>query len=345
MSNYKCLKDSKTKTYIIPTNEWLEPLNELITDSISTKGLLMLSKFRKTHDVVVKITRNITNNYPIIEFAGKNLLDMPNFVKTFCSFKCDESTINLDNKYNGVKSYCMQKTTNIVTEEISIEIMYKYRLNIDKKIYRYLRGEKIKDFLDKNTLHPKRGLLNKDTVEHIMKQLIFGQLNAFQKIGFLHMDIHLYNIMYADKTNEIELNYLFSHKNLILSTTEIVSPSIRNYSIKTTREFILCDLDKCIIFNSNITLPPHNENNLLIMNIIQTINRCSELFDTVTDKNTFRKISDLIQNHERDYFHYERKDLRTFYKTGKTLEEYKEDVLQIMNIFVAKMNGLRKYKN
>jgi len=315
MSSYKCLKDSKTKTYVIPTNEWLEPLNELITDSISTKGLLMLSKFRKTHDVVVKITRNITNNYLIIEFAGKNLLDMPNFVKTFCSFKCDESTINLDNKYNGVKSYCMQKTTNIVTEEISIEIMYKY----------------------KNTLHPKRGLLNKDTVEHIMKQLIFGQLNAFQKIGFLHMDIHLYNIMYADKTNEIELNYLFSHKNLILSTTEIVSPSIRNYSIKTTREFILCDLDKCIIFNSNITLPPHNENNLLIMNIIQTINRCSELFDTVSDKSTFRKISDLIQNHERDYFHYERKDLRTLYKTGKTLEEYKEDVINNSKSYLDKV--------
>ncbi len=43
--SYKCLKDSQTKTYVIPTNEWLEPLNELITDSISTKGLLMLSKF------------------------------------------------------------------------------------------------------------------------------------------------------------------------------------------------------------------------------------------------------------------------------------------------------------
>ena len=69
--SYRCLKDSKTKKYIIPTNEWLEPLNELITDSIATKGLLMLSKFigakcttwhkclGSNHEVVVKITRNV----------------------------------------------------------------------------------------------------------------------------------------------------------------------------------------------------------------------------------------------------------------------------------------------
>ena len=29
--SYKCLKDSKTKQYIVPTNEWLNPLSELIT--------------------------------------------------------------------------------------------------------------------------------------------------------------------------------------------------------------------------------------------------------------------------------------------------------------------------
>lgn len=320
--SYKCLKDSQTKTYVIPTNEWLEPLNELITDSISTKGLLMLSKFKKKHDVVVKITRNITNNYPMIEFAAKKLFDLPNFVKTFCIFKCNESTINLDNKYNGIKSYCVQnqsnqKSTNILidNEEISIEIMYKY----------------------KKTLYSKRGLLNKDTVEHVMKQLVFGQLNAFQKIGFLHMDIHLDNIMFGDKTEEIELKYLFSHKNLILSTSETISPSIRNYSIKTTREIILCDFDKCIILNHNIPLVPYNENNLLIINIIQTINRCSELFDLVTDKNNFRKISDIMQNNERDYFYFERKDLRSFYKNVKTLEEYKEDVINNTKSYLDKV--------
>ena len=313
--SYKCLKDSKTKKYIIPTNEWLEPLNELITDSIATKGLLMLSKFRSNHEVVVKITRNITNNYQTIEFAGKKLLNMPNFVRTFCVFKCDESTINLDNKYNGVKSYCIQKQPNIDSEEISIEIMYKY----------------------KNTLHSKRGLLDKNTVEHIMKQLIFGQLNAFQKIGFLHMDIHLDNIMYNNKTDEIELKYLFSHKNLILSNDKTISPSIRNYSIKTTREFVLCDFDKCIIFNNNLPLVPYNENYLLIINIIQTINRCSELFNTTKDKNDFRKISDAMQNDEKDYFHYERKDLRGFYRTAKSLEEYKEDVINNTKSYLDKV--------
>ena len=36
MTEIKCLKDSETKKYIIPTNEWLVPLEPLIT-SISTR--------------------------------------------------------------------------------------------------------------------------------------------------------------------------------------------------------------------------------------------------------------------------------------------------------------------
>ena len=58
MAEIKCLKNSTTKKYIVPTNEWLVPLEPLIT-SISTKGKLILANMITKEKVVVKITQNI----------------------------------------------------------------------------------------------------------------------------------------------------------------------------------------------------------------------------------------------------------------------------------------------
>ena len=58
MTEIKCLKDSETKKYIIPTNEWLVPLEPLIT-SISTKGKMILAKMISKKKVVVKLTKNV----------------------------------------------------------------------------------------------------------------------------------------------------------------------------------------------------------------------------------------------------------------------------------------------
>jgi hypothetical protein len=55
MTEIKCLKDSETKKYIIPTNDWLIPLKPLIT-SISTKGKIMLAKMIDKEKVIVKLT-------------------------------------------------------------------------------------------------------------------------------------------------------------------------------------------------------------------------------------------------------------------------------------------------
>ena len=285
--SYKCLKDSKTKQYIVPTNEWLNPLSELITNDISTKGLLMLAKFNKTHDVVVKITRDISN-FSAIKFATKKLFDMSNFVKTFCAFVCDESTINLESKYVELKGFCSANKDDKENEKVIIEIMCKYDTSLNSYI----------------------GTFNKDNVEHIMKQLIYAQLNAFEKYGFLHMDIHLGNIMFNKQNKNIELKYFF-HK--------------KHYSIKTAHEFVLCDFDKCIFYNTELHLVEHHPANTLILNIIKTINRCAELFDNKNDRINFRSIADKMQKSSYSYIRYEEKDLRSFYNKYKTFDDYKED--------------------
>ena len=282
--SYKCLKDSKTKQYIVPTNEWLNPLSELITNDISTKGLLMLAKFNKTHDVVVKITRDISN-FSAIKFATKKLFDMSNFVKTFCAFVCDESTINLESKYIESNGFCSANKDD--KEQVIIEIMYKYDTSLNSRL----------------------GTLNKDNVEHIMNQLIYAQLNAFEKYGFLHMDIHLSNIMFNNENKNTELKYFF-HKT--------------RYMIKTAHKFVLCDFDKSIFYNAGLPLVPHKPINTLILNIIRTINKCAELFNNKKDWMEFRLTADKMQMSGYNYIRFEEKDLRSFYNKYITFDEYKE---------------------
>ena len=191
--SYKCLKDSQTKKYIVPTKEWLKPLKELITNDITSKGLIMLSKYHNDHDVVVKITKLNKQKIQLekIKFATKKLSILPNFVVTLCSFNCMESMINMDTKYNEIDAFCNANKNNSENEEIMLEIMKKYKGSLTNSI----------------------GKQNKTMVEHILKQLIYGQLNAFEKIGFLHMDMHLGNILYDSKlADEIVLNYSFNKK-------------------------------------------------------------------------------------------------------------------------------------
>lgn len=317
--SYKCLKDSLTKKYIIPTAKWLNPLEVLITNSMSSKGFLMLSKFNKTHDVVVKITKNVNYKLPIIKYITKKLLNMPNFVnvivcqakldndmikhhrcmtKTFCVFSCIESSLKFDTKYKEQTEFCNKGDD--VGEEIMLEIMYKY----------------------KNSIYHKRKQLNKQMVEHILKQLIFAQLYAFEKYGFLHMDIHLFNIMYGEKSDSIELKYEFNKKQ---------------QSFNTTREFVICDYDKCVVFNEDIPFIEYDENNLLISNIVNTLSVCSELFEDSNDQINFKQIVDDMQIHERGYYYYEEKDLRSLYNKVKSLERYKTDVINNSKSYLNKV--------
>ena len=298
--SYECLKDNENKKYIIPTQEWLEPLSHFVVDSMqSSKGFLMLSKFQKKHKIIVKITRDVTK-YSSIKYASKKLLNVPNFATTFCAFTCDESSLNLETKYKNANSFCKADETDKANKEkVILELMYKY----------------------KGTLMNE--LLNKETVEHIMKQLCFAQLMAFDKYGFLHMDIHLDNIMYGSNTLELKsLQYKFNGKM---------------YEIKTDLEFIICDFDKCVIFDPSMPLVEHNEKHTLLANIIRTLTKSSVLFDNNDDKNLFKSIISEMQFHEHDYYHYEYKDMRSYYRGSKDISEYKIDVIDNVKSYLHKV--------
>jgi hypothetical protein len=126
MAEIKCLKNSETKKYIVPTNEWLKPLKPMIT-SISTKGKIILAKLVDKEKVVVKLTKNVDTRR--IRNISRLLNGSTNFPKIYCVFECREDETNFDTNYLNVNGFC-SGTTNTDTI-ITLEIMklYKHKLS------------------------------------------------------------------------------------------------------------------------------------------------------------------------------------------------------------------------
>ena len=309
MSN-KCPQDKISKKYIIPTDKWLEPLQLFITDDISTKGLLMLAKYMETKDVVVKITKGLNSiKQNRLKFASKKLTGLPNFVATFCSFSCVESSINMETNYTEVKEFCKPNQLDPASnEEVFIEIMPKYTQSLINHLNK----------------------LRKERVENIAKQLILAQLNAFNLYGFMHMDIHLGNILCGPSLTEPkEIIYTFP-SNTYYNKTHI-------YKIIVDREVFITDFDKSIFINPDLEKFKFESTHLLIYNLIRTLNKCAELIAKQDEKIKFKQIIANQQNQENNYIHFEEKDLSAYSKGYKELELYKKDVLNCSFSYLNKV--------
>ena len=297
----KCPRDKTTKQYIIPTNEWLEPLQQFITSDISTQGLLMLAKYMKQKDVVVKITKNLNSiQKNRLKFASKKLTGLQNFVTTFCSFSCNESSINIETNYVNIKGFCLPDKIDSASfsDEIFIEIMPKYS----------------------ESLLVRLGKLKKNRVENIAKQLILAQLNAFNIYGFMHMDIHLGNILCGPVLTESkEIVYTFPANTYYNKTCR--------YKVVTDREVFITDFDKCIFIDPELDPFKFESKHLLLYSLVRTLNKCAELIAKSEERIKFKQIIGNEQFHEYNYILREEKDLFAYQQGYKELELYKEDVL------------------
>ena len=66
----KCLKNSDTKAYIIPTNEWLQPIESLITGSSNAK--IISAKLLDKEKILVRLTANNNKRLPLINSKYPN---------------------------------------------------------------------------------------------------------------------------------------------------------------------------------------------------------------------------------------------------------------------------------
>jgi hypothetical protein len=187
----KCLTDKKNKAYIVPTNEWLKPIEPLITELSDAN--IILARLIDMEKVLVRLTNNSSNKLKII---SSNLSTIPNFPSIYCVIICNEKSEILDAMYNingtPAKGFCNGKSTD---GKITLEIMKYYKKNHINKFYeKKIDIKYVKSFLD---------------------QALSAQLLAFEKFGFLHNDIHRGNIIINKE--DYEYNYNFKSMSAIVN--------------------------------------------------------------------------------------------------------------------------------
>jgi len=206
------INKSKNKNYIIPTNEWLNPIMPFISNDFNAKSLIMLSNLVDQGKVIVKITKN--SNYHKIKTINKYVKSNPNMLYTLKTIQCSEAEINYEVQYKDCLGYCNKDEIETENIEIVLEIMKLYQGSLNNYLNKFSLGE----------------------IEDLMKQILFCQLHIYNKIGFVHNDIHLGNILVKkiDDSKELE-TLIYTIRN-------------RKYMIKTNFKLILSN-SNFILFN------------------------------------------------------------------------------------------------
>ncbi len=192
-----------------PTNKWLKPIEPLKIKDVNTKSLIMIAELINKGTLIAKVSTN--GDYKRIKKINDSITKLSNMINVYYTFECNESEVNLINKYVKIDGFCMtsEKGKNI---KVLIEVIDKYESSISKFI-NYLKLSDIESFLS---------------------QILLCQLNAFESIGFLHNDIHLGNILIKREP----FNNIYSIDKQL-------------YKLKGHNQLLLTDFDRSIIYEFN----------------------------------------------------------------------------------------------
>ncbi len=301
-----CLK--KDKYYIIPTHTWLKPLEPFITKDHNTEGNMMIAEAINKEKVIVKISNGYVPN--IIKFNKLvKEFKLPNFVETYCSFRCYEDFSALDTNYDNYDGFCNgnDKKGDIVT----LEIMKKYK---------------------HGSLEKYRNKLEYQVVVDIIKQVLLAQLMAFYHTQFIHNDFTLGNILLSTKPSIIK--YTFLEDNIELNTINTVYISDFNKA-KLLNEYYFNDKESYIKYFYKYHTLPHNLYNSFI-----------HCLDLLKDKNIKEKIKSKLQkdNILNNILNLSMKDIRSkyknYYEMDRFILEHTSRGVQVTNIlYTALMLG------
>ena len=300
--NFTCPVDKKNKYYIIPTNKWLIPYKKLITNELNENGLLMIIKSVKNEKILVKITKGL--NKDVITF-NELFTNEPNFIKTYCNFSCWENKNNLKSEYKDIGGFCNINDKNN-DHLITLEIMKRYNDgNLEKRTG--------------NTLFK--------AYICILRQIILAQLYAFDKYGFIHLDLHLGNILIEQYDKPINITYLIKNNPYAINDTNII--------IETKLKIIITDFDNCISYDPEIYKKYNPEfldikitydyENTLFSKLVSTILNSTRLLNLENERVIFSKLNNYINTNEN----YRRvkisnnKTLKNYYLNRIKFDEFK----------------------
>ncbi len=295
----------KDKYYVIPTHTWLKPLEPFITQDHNTEGNIMIAEAINKEKVIVKISNGYVPN--IIKF-NKLIKEfkLPNFVETYCSFRCYEDFSALDTNYDG---FCNgnDKKGDIVT----LEIMKKYK---------------------HGSLEKYRSKLEYEVVVDIIKQVLLAQLMAFYHTQFIHNDFTLGNTLLSTKPSIIK--YTFLEDKIELNTINTVYISDFNKATLLNEEYFN---DKELYnnnFNKYHTLPHNLYNSFFCcLDLLKDKKIKEQIIDRVNKNKYITNILNLSIKWIRSKF-------KNYYNMDRFILEHMTSGVQVTNIlYTALMLG------
>jgi hypothetical protein len=183
MGVINCPNINTVKELILPTKEWLEPLEKLLIENDkNTRGKIYVADLLKRGNIIVKIS----NYNPRKKAINDNLYNCPNIVNTYCTFDCNEDLLLIDKN----KQFC-NNTKN----------SRKYTLELMEKYFKSLTSRKLSVNIYKDAL----------------LQLVFSQINIFSKYGYTHNDIHSGNILTKVTKNKKTYKYKYFYPSYFKS--------------------------------------------------------------------------------------------------------------------------------
>jgi serine/threonine protein kinase len=165
-------------------------INKFKLNCDQDKWLNLIKLLYKSHNNTAYNTKNIILKVGFLnaiekefEIANK-LKEFPNFIKYYCIFNCNDSIMNIINNQHMISNY---KMCNYSNDSVGILTMNYYKLG---SLGNYQWNK-----------------TNLNILKNVLKQTIFSVLYAYEKIGFIHGDLHPNNVLLKDAEAKTEITF------------------------------------------------------------------------------------------------------------------------------------------
>ena len=239
-------------------------LTEFLFVSSNTESLVLRALYHCEIDVVLKfgIEPSIEKEYE----TSLQLDLLPNFIKYFCMFKCNDNIKNIINNKETLSNY---KICHYGTNPVKILVMKYYPLG---SVENYPWDES-----------------NFNLLKNIMKQVIFSTCYAYETKGFLHMDLHSGNVLLKPKRND---QIIYGEKILEINELEAIQMDFEKSKLNQTNKPI--DLAKNILKFITSLQSTCLKNNLFLSIDTNKIIKLKSVFDH--EKNYYEQLENIIEN-------------------------------------------------
>ena len=156
-------------------------LIDFLHESNNEQAIILNALYDNKINIVLKfgISLSIKKEYDI----SLALINLPNFIKYFCVFECNDDIKNIINNKETISQY---KMCYYGANPVGILVM-KHHILGSVENYAW----------DQNNL---------EILKNVIMQVIFAIIYAYETIGFIHGDLHSGNVLLKPKRNNV-INY------------------------------------------------------------------------------------------------------------------------------------------